>query len=300
MNPDERLANKRQELRDKKSKEFERRQDQSVIRDSSKKIQQTIKEESTKSRSHTQPVEVKNIQQWGEVFESAKKASEGTLQAAQSILQTANTLEPNITSKTKSALVDTVKKLETIVGTIKDIEVKTDSEIVDGLSKLSTQISNLKLDPQISVASPDIQVSETKVDFTPLENILKEIEKHAKKFKVEVPGVDLEPLVKEIGSVKRAINELEFPIPNYVLPFKDSDGKATQVTLTDDNELPISLKGLEIPAYDYIGITYVSGGNGDGEIETVTYKTGGSGGSTVATLTLAYDGDDRLSSVTKS
>lgn len=52
--------------------------------------------------------------------------------------------------------------------------------------------------------------------------------------------------------------------------------------------------------YDYIALTYVPSGNGVGEIQTVTYKTGGSGGTTVATLTLAYNGDNKLSSVTRS
>jgi len=62
----------------------------------------------------------------------------------------------------------------------------------------------------------------------------------------------------------------------------------------------ISPGGLDIPAHDYIALTYVAAGNGAGEIETVVYKTGGSGGSTVATLTLAYDANDKLSTVTKS
>lgn len=58
--------------------------------------------------------------------------------------------------------------------------------------------------------------------------------------------------------------------------------------------------GFNIAGYDYIAITYVTVGNGIGEIETVTYKTGGSGGTTVATLTLAYDANDKLSTVTKT
>lgn len=52
--------------------------------------------------------------------------------------------------------------------------------------------------------------------------------------------------------------------------------------------------------YDYLLLTYVSSGNGIGEVETVTYKTGGSGGTTVATLTLTYDGDDKVSSVART
>ena len=67
-----------------------------------------------------------------------------------------------------------------------------------------------------------------------------------------------------------------------------------------DGEVTADLPGFDIPDYDYIVLTYVSGGNGDGEIETVVYKDGGAGGTTVATLTLAYNADDKLESVTKT
>jgi len=59
--------------------------------------------------------------------------------------------------------------------------------------------------------------------------------------------------------------------------------------------LQVQIEGLQIPAHDYIGLSYT----GD-NLTTVTYKTGGSGGTTVATLTLAYDGSNNLTSVTKS
>lgn len=55
-----------------------------------------------------------------------------------------------------------------------------------------------------------------------------------------------------------------------------------------------TLSGLEIPAHDYISLSY-TGANLTG----VVFKTGGSGGTTVATLTLGYSGSD-LTSVTKS
>jgi len=60
------------------------------------------------------------------------------------------------------------------------------------------------------------------------------------------------------------------------------------------------LIGLEIPAHDYIALTYVAAGSGAGEIETVVYKSGGSGGTTVATLTLAYNVSNEVSSITKT
>lgn len=60
------------------------------------------------------------------------------------------------------------------------------------------------------------------------------------------------------------------------------------------------IAGLYIPSHDYVALTYVSSGNGAGEIQTITYKEGGSSGPTVAVLTLAYDSNNKLSSVTKA
>ena len=56
--------------------------------------------------------------------------------------------------------------------------------------------------------------------------------------------------------------------------------------------------GILVPEnYDSITLTYITSGNGTGEIGTVVYKLDGT---TVATLSLTYDASDRLSTVTKS
>jgi len=60
------------------------------------------------------------------------------------------------------------------------------------------------------------------------------------------------------------------------------------------------IAGLEIPAHDYVGVTYVASGDGANEPEVVTYKTGGSGGTTVATLTLTYNSINEVATVTKT
>lgn len=71
---------------------------------------------------------------------------------------------------------------------------------------------------------------------------------------------------------------------------------ADGVEIKNDAGNPIpTITGLEIPAHDYIGMTY-TGSNLTG----VVYKDGGSGGTTVATLTLAYNVNNNLTSVTKS
>lgn len=71
---------------------------------------------------------------------------------------------------------------------------------------------------------------------------------------------------------------------------------SNEVEVKNDSGNPVpTIQGLEIPAHDYISMTY-TGSNLTG----VVYKDGGSGGTTVATLTLAYDVNDNLTSVTKS
>ena len=60
------------------------------------------------------------------------------------------------------------------------------------------------------------------------------------------------------------------------------------------------LIGFEISAYDYIALTYVSSGNGRGEIETATYKKGGVSGTTVAVLTLTYNADNEIETITRT
>ena len=55
-----------------------------------------------------------------------------------------------------------------------------------------------------------------------------------------------------------------------------------------------------IENYDYIALTYVSAGDGAGEIETAIYKTGGASGDVVGTLTLAYNSSNKIISVIKT
>lgn len=66
-----------------------------------------------------------------------------------------------------------------------------------------------------------------------------------------------------------------------------ASGVATEQTL-------LALAGLITVAYDHITYTYVTSGNGAGEIETMVFRSGGSGGTIVATITFTYDASDRV------
>lgn len=56
----------------------------------------------------------------------------------------------------------------------------------------------------------------------------------------------------------------------------------------------ITMADFNTPLHDYVACTY-TGSN----LTQLVYKTGGSGGTTVATITLAYDGNNRVTSITK-
>lgn len=76
-------------------------------------------------------------------------------------------------------------------------------------------------------------------------------------------------------------------------------GAATEAK--QDNEIALltaRLSGSLVPAaFDEVDLTYVTVGNGIGQVETATYKLATV---TVKTLTLSYDGSDRLSTVVAS
>ena len=104
-----------------------------------------------------------------------------------------------------------------------------------------------------------------------------------------VAGIDGSDLVRTLRT--DANGELQVDVLSSALP----TGATTEATL-----LALSNKSagsLVSEDFDYQSITYVGATS---DINTVVYKIGGAGGSTVATLTMAYDGSNRLSSVTKT
>ena len=63
------------------------------------------------------------------------------------------------------------------------------------------------------------------------------------------------------------------------------------------NTNAVVVNSLITSEYDEIVLTYVTSGNGIGEIETAIYKLASI---VVNTLTLSYDGNNKLSSVVRS
>jgi len=83
-------------------------------------------------------------------------------------------------------------------------------------------------------------------------------------------------------------------------PVSKLDGNQTLQSGFDDSKQAhrmLNLGQLVPEEFDTMELTYVTVGNGVGEIETTVYKLNTV---TVATLTLSYDSSNRLASVTRS
>jgi hypothetical protein len=126
----------------------------------------------------------------------------------------------------KSFIVEIPKPIETVT-------VKNQVDYSKELKDLKTSIDKIELKPIINV--PD-----TPDDYTAIIDELSKVVSAVKEITFPETKLDLTPLIQSTDSVQKAINNLKFPIPNYVLPFKDSTGKATQANLTDGSLSTVS------------------------------------------------------------
>ena len=218
---------------------------------------------------------------------------------------------------------DTTKELDSILDAIKNIpEVDFDvSEVVGGLESLRTAIQAIPApDKPITPNDYSKELKELKKATESVEKAIK-AQKTIIDNKVEAPVVnlDLKPTEKSLGKVETAVKGIKLPVTdtkpiikeqqktnkllNELLdtPMGGGSSGGGQVKATNTDGSAIGSGGTFVSeAFDHVALTYVAAGNGAGEIETAVYKTGGSGGTTVATLTLAYDGNNNISSVTRT
>lgn len=99
-------------------------------------------------------------------------------------------------------------------------------DVVKAVGALKTSI---KFDPKIEVKPADVKITEQKIDLTPVTKGLASLEKAFKSIKT--PNFDTSEIIGGLDKVSQTINGLSFPVPNYVLPFRDSGGAAVQTDM---------------------------------------------------------------------
>lgn len=150
-----------------------------------------------------------------------------------------------------------------------DVKIEQDFSILESkLDDVCKFISAIKIDiPKIDIKPADVKIVS---DFTKLETKLGKVIDAVKSIKLEYPEQDDTEVIKGLARVTKAINSLSFPSPNYILPFKDINGAATQAQLTEVGQLvTTSINSSTALSYDINGdLQYI-----DETIGTATYRT---------------------------
>lgn len=125
--------------------------------------------------------------------------------------------------KVQAQIVDALKAIpETIAAADRS------PDLIPHLQKIVQAVQGKDTTPMVNVAAPN------------LDPILKAIRDIKFPAAEKSKAVDITPLQSSMKAVEDAINSLRFPVANYVLPFKDINGKDTQVTLDASGNVPTS------------------------------------------------------------
>lgn len=191
--------------------------------------------------------------------------------------------------------VSAVKGLEKVASSLSDIKVTSDNDIKDAIRGLAYAFANLDLKPQVNVAPAKVEVNERPIDFKPVIDAIKKLDKKAPEVKI-----DLEKLSDSMASVKKAIEDQSFPVANFVLPFKDAS-KSTQALVDSDGHVQVDVLSAPAVTIDTTGLattakqdTIIGHLDGvEGLLTTIDADTSVLAGVSYATSTKQSDGSQK-------
>lgn len=127
---------------------------------------------------------------------------------------------------------------------LSEVAVNNLQDISEPISEVVKAIQSLELnpvfDPKITVKPAEVRVTESKLDVSPVVQAIEGLKPQLELLKSVTEQKDDTQLLSTIKETTKAINSLQFPVPNYVLPFKSVDGKATQVQLDENGNIPVA------------------------------------------------------------
>jgi hypothetical protein len=130
-----------------------------------------------------------------------------------------------------------IKQLDAQLNQLKNLQVAPDPDVKKSLANVEKALSSLDVKPQVNLPAPKVTVQGKDVDLSPLVGLLNNINETIKKLPTDN---DDSAIIAGLDDIQSSINNLTFPVPNYVLPFKDVNGKATQVQLDSSGNVPTS------------------------------------------------------------
>lgn len=133
-----------------------------------------------------------------------------------------------------------VDKIGQLVKSVTDSKVTLDTKLQKTLGDLSKQIDSIDFNPTVNVSAPQPKVVTTPIDLNPVVDAINKLQDSYDKLDNKDNEIDFTPILQGLDSVQSAIANQKFPVANYILPFKDSSGKATQVQLDASGNVPTS------------------------------------------------------------
>lgn len=143
-------------------------------------------------------------------------------------------------ARVAKALDSAVKQLTTLSKSTGSAQVTVDKKLQSTIDNLTKQIGKIDFNPSVNVSAPDTKVITTPVDFAPILKSLQAVQNAIEDKETPDNRPDLDPVISGLNAVQTAITSLRFPVPNYVLPFKDINGKDVQVQLDASGNVPTS------------------------------------------------------------
>lgn len=144
------------------------------------------------------------------------------------------------------------KTFSELKGSLGDFLSQQNKVTEDTLEAMQEAIANIQVNPLVEVSSPEVHVPQ--MDIQPLLDQTEALKDLIKT--VQTPTVDNEAVVLSIMQVRESIEALRFPVPNYVLPFKDASGAATQANVDAYNNVAVT-PAIFTERYDYASPTTI-------------------------------------------
>lgn len=263
MNYLDTVKDKREELAEAKEKKFLHQQQVSATKAAGDTVVATVKAESEKTRKAVQKVSVQEKLATPEDIKGVVTALDSL---AEKLRPEAIKWQPVL-----DALKEVSVRLEQLPKTFPEIPKPLDTITVSNftdfkeyIAPLTESINRLELnpvfDPKITVKPADVKVTEQKIDLKPLIKAVGELKTGISGMASNSVGSeDLTPLIEATKATTNAINSLQFPVANYILPFKDpTTGKATQTVLTTDGKVQVETSNAPGKATNAYSISAIS------------------------------------------
>ncbi len=145
----------------------------------------------------------------------------------------------------KDALVNLGKKLDSLISAPEkeDVAVNNLENLKPYFDNIAKSIKAIDVSPVVNVKPADVKIKDNPIDLQPVIDSVKELGKCFTDMKMPDNTKQFDALIAAQASLEDTISNLKFPTPNYILPFKESDGSATQVQVDSSGNLPVSVNG---------------------------------------------------------